>query len=554
MNSLFKYTAALSAALMLSVTVTFAENVSSVNLNEVVYSKEAVTVSGGADEGNLPLTIRVAKPDTNGVSDGDVFYISEMRTEEDGGFSKKIPMDDEDNGGIYTVFVGGRGITGASCTFHWYPLSEQQRAIAELDAISGSRESEFYEMLTGEKRTLFICNGFLMEQYEQLPAAYRQTVYDFFSEQDVDSSNAAAVFNRAVTTQSFSLKDADSGEAYAYFMKNSSYLDIETGKGSISAYLGEKNVQTVLEQLLEKAPYDKDIELDAEYEKLAVLYAYNHAQWKEMEELIEITGDFLGLDRTYGGYSSKKGTVWKAMVQNYGSCDEINKAFDAAVSALSEDKNKTGGSSSGSGGSRGASSEIKMSAVEPTEPVKSVKEPVFADLYEADWAKDYIEYLAEKGIVSGDADGNFRPNDTVRREEFIKMAVTAFHYSNEGECKFLDVQSGAWYYPYICRALAGGIVSGVSEEEFGIGSAITRQDLVTILYRCLKNMGINAESTELFFSDSTEIAEYAREGVSYFASQGIVKGTEGGNFAPRQFATRAEVSKIFALLMQANGR
>lgn len=64
---------------------------------------------------------------------------------------------------------------------------------------------------------------------------------------------------------------------------------------------------------------------------------------------------------------------------------------------------------------------------------------VFSDLENYEWAKDIIEYLAEKEIVNG-SDGNFNPQDSVPREQFVKMAVNAFGMETDGKnCSFKDI-------------------------------------------------------------------------------------------------------------------
>ena len=59
------------------------------------------------------------------------------------------------------------------------------------------------------------------------------------------------------------------------------------------------------------------------------------------------------------------------------------------------------------------------------------KEPIrekgsFSDVSGEHWAKEAVEALADKGIISGFGDGSFKPDNNVTREEFVKMAVVAF--------------------------------------------------------------------------------------------------------------------------------
>ena len=103
------------------------------------------------------------------------------------------------------------------------------------------------------------------------------------------------------------------------------------------------------------------------------------------------------------------------------------------------------------------------------------------------------------------------------------------------------------YYDSIKAAYQKGIVSGVNEESFGIGENMTRQDLVTILYRLIKDEQTKIENNSISFEDKDDIAPYAAEAVGYFSEKGIVSGVAEGDktfFLPKKNVTRAELAKI----------
>ena len=170
-----------------------------------------------------------------------------------------------------------------------------------------------------------------------------------------------------------------------------------------------------------------------------------------------------------------------------------------------------------------------------------------------EWAREAIVYLAEKGIVSGKGESKYCPNDNITREEFTKIVAGAFlEDAEEKEISFTDVAPGEWYAPYIKKAFGAGIITGHSDELFGTGECITREDMVVILYRTAILKGI-AEETEvaLAFDDANEISDYAKAAVAAMADMEIVNGKELGIFAPKDFATRAETAKmIYRLIMQ----
>ena len=154
--------------------------------------------------------------------------------------------------------------------------------------------------------------------------------------------------------------------------------------------------------------------------------------------------------------------------------------------------------------------------------------------------------MKESGIIAGYPDGSFRPEQTVSREEFVKMAVTASGLYQQGlKCDFSDAEEGAWYDSYIASAYRAGIVTGMTENTFGIGTDITREDVAVIVYRILKESeGAETAETAGDFADFEEISEYARESVSALAEKKILNGYEDGTFRPKAYLTRAEAAKI----------
>ncbi len=172
-------------------------------------------------------------------------------------------------------------------------------------------------------------------------------------------------------------------------------------------------------------------------------------------------------------------------------------------------------------------------------------EPYFVDA--KGWGKDYIEALFRRGIISGKSAGVFAPEAQITREEFVKLAVELFDLTDTSlTCEFSDVAANAWYTPYIASAKHHGIVNGISEERFGVGAPITRQDMCKILYGMLVKMELTGKTGEdaLTFHDAASIAPYATEAVSALVELGIINGDDKGNFNPTANATRQEAAKL----------
>lgn len=208
----------------------------------------------------------------------------------------------------------------------------------------------------------------------------------------------------------------------------------------------------------------------------------------------------------------------------------------------------TNGSGSSSGGTtdndnKGGGTLFPGASDEPETPSQDTEDKeLFRDLGNHAWAKDAIEKLYYAGIVNGMEKDIFQPAGQVTREQFAKMVTQLFGLSTKAtKTNFKDVDENAWYAPYITAALQAGYIQGQSEEYFGIGEPIMRQDMATILYRALGNQNSKAV---LSFTDQDSIAPYAMDAIAELVGLGIVNGYEDGSFQPRGTATRAEAAKM----------
>ena len=107
---------------------------------------------------------------------------------------------------------------------------------------------------------------------------------------------------------------------------------------------------------------------------------------------------------------------------------------------------------------------------------------------------------------------------------------------------FLNTANG----DYVKTAYIADVVSGISETLFGAGQNITRQDICVMSYRMLNecDVEIPKKNEQIYFNDSEEISDYAKDAVTALQMAGVINGDETGNFNPIATATRAETAKI----------
>ena len=210
-----------------------------------------------------------------------------------------------------------------------------------------------------------------------------------------------------------------------------------------------------------------------------------------------------------------------------------------------------GSGGSGSGGGGGGGSHMGGSnIVLPNENQKpgpedepNGEETGFADVPADHWAHGYIEALRRDGIINGAGENRFYPEDTVKREEFVKMLVLTLGMEPGGKSGFADAAEN-WSDPYLAAAEAVGLANGIADGMFGVGQDISRQDLAVMIYRALPET-MKPEQTGEAFEDDEAIADYAKEAVYGLRTLGLLNGYEN-RFRPGEQATRAESAKILA--------
>ena len=99
-----------------------------------------------------------------------------------------------------------------------------------------------------------------------------------------------------------------------------------------------------------------------------------------------------------------------------------------------------------------------------------------------------VGILKEAGIFLGDEKGNFNPNNVMTRAEAATLLVRVFlgdNVASSGRSSFKDVSTKHWASPYIEAAVSGGMINGYGDGRFGPGDALTYNQAVTLLIRCI---------------------------------------------------------------------
>ena len=101
---------------------------------------------------------------------------------------------------------------------------------------------------------------------------------------------------------------------------------------------------------------------------------------------------------------------------------------------------------------------------------------------------------------------------------------------------FADVAQDAWYAGAVAWAGENGIVNGVGGGVFAPGKAITREQMVTMLYRyaCYRGEATGAAGDLKQFADGEEVSAWAVEAMSWAVGAGLISGVAPPDPCPRR--------------------
>ncbi len=165
------------------------------------------------------------------------------------------------------------------------------------------------------------------------------------------------------------------------------------------------------------------------------------------------------------------------------------------------------------------------------------------------WYHDAVDYALHNGLINGYGSDSFGPNDALTRAQLAQILFNkAGRPAVTGSGAFADVAPGQWYANAIQWAGQNGIVNGQGNGLFGPDDDITREQLAVMLWRYAGRPA--ATSTALPFDDTDKISGYALDAVRWAVENGILKGYGGGRLGPQDRATRAQAAQMLKNLFE----
>lgn len=191
---------------------------------------------------------------------------------------------------------------------------------------------------------------------------------------------------------------------------------------------------------------------------------------------------------------------------------------------------------------------FKTTADQPCDGGKDCPSAPFTDVDTAKWYHLSVDYVLTHKMMNGVSSRTFAPNANLTRGMLVQIL-----YNMEGKPKgtaanFSDVQADAWYAEAVGWAASNKVVTGYADGTFRPNAAVTREQAAAILYRYAQSKDIDVSVGEntniLSYVDVQQASEYAIPALQWAVGAGVLNGKNGSRLAPTGTATRAEIAAI----------
>lgn len=236
------------------------------------------------------------------------------------------------------------------------------------------------------------------------------------------------------------------------------------------------------------------------------------------------------------------------------------KLYSEYVIAYQESSGGNGGNGGGTGGSSYTPptlSNVPDKTEETTGYRACLKEgacPIwpFTDAVPSAWYHDGVHYCIENGLMQGVSTAKFLPDGSTTRAQLVTILWRLEGSPEPADTvSFGDIADGAWYAKAVRWAAGSGVVKGYDNGNIGPDDAVTREQMVTILYRFAQHKGYDVSAGEdtniLSFNDALTVSEYAIPAMQWACGSGMVNGIaqDGGMLlAPKDTTTRVQAATL----------
>lgn len=522
-----------------------------------------ISVAGSFDMiDNQQALIAVVKPNKEFEDTSDYVYLEKLNVSSKGIFNTNFYFEGES--GIYSVFV----IKGDEIFKDRFIYLSQQDIKNYTDKINGAKSGEELQIIfDADYHKLYkICDIGIDDITEQNSKKFYNTLLEIKNEKEfINLTDIKNAITESILISDFYTSDITESQKIldkitkSFSDESVSYLKLynknESLKQNVAKKMKEVNVSRIknFENLfIETVPY------------VNIQNAHNAYEKKEIVNELKDDITFKEKEYFFGLNETKQVNIISSINEKYSSFKEFLTLISNKCSEYRANENKNNQQNTNTGGTGSTTNRNNSTTVVgwDSQPQTEINYE-FDDMNNYEWAENAVDFLYKKGVINGKGNNKFAPEDNIKREEFVVMAVNLFYASEQ--CKsvdFADVKKNMWYSDKIAVAYQKKIINGISDEMFGIGTEITRQDASVVcsriaadLYELAQESEETSNSDELHggifeytdidtdpFNDFEDVSDYAKEPVKRMFKAGIINGMPNGNFMPENNMSRAEAA------------
>lgn len=169
----------------------------------------------------------------------------------------------------------------------------------------------------------------------------------------------------------------------------------------------------------------------------------------------------------------------------------------------------------------------------------------YSDVSSGDWFAEAVNFVVGNNIMSPVTMNRFAPYAPMTRGTLVDALYNlAGRPAVSGRANLRDAR-GTGYEDAVVWAVNNGIIAGFPDGSFRGQSAVTREQMVTILYNYARVKGGDLSAGNAgYFGDSSYVSAYARPAVNWAVTHGYLSGAGNNNIFPRTTTSRAQMASI----------
>lgn len=236
---------------------------------------------------------------------------------------------------------------------------------------------------------------------------------------------------------------------------------------------------------------------------------------------------------------------------------------------LGQEEDLPGAPAQGGGSGTGTGTGTNTGTNTPATPGGSILPPVedlddedvplanlpflYRDVLESDWYYGAVRYMVDNGLMEGMTADTFAPDLEISRAMIVTVLFRLAGSPKTEIVAVTDVDADQWYAEAVSWAIGSKILNGYEDGRFLPDGKITREELVTVLYRFADLLGYapSAEGDLTAFEDAETVSSWAVESMKWAVGANLILGRNGNRLAPAATTTRGEAVTLFARFDQS---